>query len=77
MSSIVENLKEIAGSLPEGVKLVAVSKTKPVEAIEEAYEAGQRVFGENRENKEETGIGGEVRDTSQRYRMAYDRSFTN
>ena len=48
MSSIVENLKEIAGSLPEGVKLVAVSKTKPVEAIEEAYEAGQRVFGENR-----------------------------
>ena len=48
MSSIVENLKEIAGSLPEGVKLVAVSKTKPVEAIEEASEAGQRVFGENR-----------------------------
>ena len=48
MSSIVENLKEIAGSLPERVKLVAVSKTKPVEAIEEAYEAGQRVFGENR-----------------------------
>ena len=48
MSSIVENLKEIAGSLPDGVKLVAVSKTKPVEAIEEAYKAGQRVFGENR-----------------------------
>ena len=48
MSSIVENFKEIAGSLPEGVKLVAVSKTKPVEAIVEAYEAGQRVFGENR-----------------------------
>ena len=48
MSSIVENLKEIAGCLPDGVKLVAVSKTKPVEAIEEAYEAGQRVFGENR-----------------------------
>ena len=47
MSSIVENLKEIAGSLPEGVKLVAVSKTKPVEAIEEAYGAGPRVFGEN------------------------------
>ena len=39
MSSIVENLKEIAGSLPDGVKLVAVSKTKPVEAIEEAYKA--------------------------------------
>lgn len=73
MSSIVENLKEIAGSLPEGVKLVAVSKTKPVEAIVEAYEAGQRVFGENRVQES----GGEVRDTSQRYRMAHDRSFTN
>ena len=48
MNSIVENLKEIAGSLPEGVKLVAVSKTKPGEAIEEACGAGQRVFGENR-----------------------------
>lgn len=48
MSSIAENLKQIADSLPEGVKLVAVSKTKPVEAIEEAYNAGQRVFGENR-----------------------------
>ena len=71
MSSIVENLKEIAGSLPEGVKLVAVSKTKPVEAIEEAYEA------ESIRGKPGTGIGGEVRDTSQRYRMAYDRSFTN
>ena len=69
MNSIVENLKEIAGSLPEGVKLVAVSKTKPVEAIVEAYEAGQRVFG--------TGTSGEVRGTSQRYRMAHDRSFTN
>lgn len=34
--------------MPERVRLVAVSKTKPVEAIEEAYNAGQRVFGENR-----------------------------
>lgn len=32
----------------EGVRLVAVSKTKPVEDIQEAYDAGQRVFGENR-----------------------------
>lgn len=47
MSSIVENLRSITASLPQGVKLVAVSKTKPVEAIEEAYEAGQRIFGEN------------------------------
>ncbi len=35
-------------TLPEGVTLVAVSKTHPVEAITEAYEAGQRVFGESR-----------------------------
>ncbi len=35
-------------TLPEGVTLVAVSKTHPVEAISEAYEAGQRVFGESR-----------------------------
>lgn len=45
MSSIVENLKEIAGNLPEGVKLVAVSKTKPIEAIEEAYRAGRECSG--------------------------------
>ena len=35
-------------TLPEGVTLVAVSKTHPIEAIKEAYEAGQRVFGESR-----------------------------
>lgn len=48
MSSIAENLKQIADSLPEGVKLVAVSKTKPAGMIEEAYRTGQRAFGENR-----------------------------
>lgn len=46
--SIKENLAEIKANLPEGVTLVAVSKTKPNEAILEAYEAGQRVFGENK-----------------------------
>jgi hypothetical protein len=46
--SIKENLAEIKANLPEGVILVAVSKTKPNEAILEAYEAGQRVFGENK-----------------------------
>ncbi|HEX7670722.1 MAG TPA: YggS family pyridoxal phosphate-dependent enzyme, partial [Polyangiaceae bacterium] len=35
------------GRLPESVRLVAVSKTKPVLAIREAYAAGQRDFGEN------------------------------
>ncbi|GET29586.1 YggS family pyridoxal phosphate-dependent enzyme [Prolixibacter sp. SD074] len=46
--SIAEHLIEIRNSLPENVKLVAVSKTKPNEDIMEAYQAGQRVFGENK-----------------------------
>ncbi|GLU44512.1 YggS family pyridoxal phosphate-dependent enzyme [Allomuricauda sp. NBRC 101325] len=46
--SIKDNLLEIQSELPKGVTLVAVSKTKPNEAILEAYEAGQRVFGENK-----------------------------
>ncbi len=45
---IKENLENIQASLPGGVTLVAVSKTKPNSAILEAYEAGQRVFGENK-----------------------------
>ncbi|WP_158964111.1 YggS family pyridoxal phosphate-dependent enzyme [Myroides fluvii] len=48
MSRIAENLKRIKADLPEQVQLVAVSKTKPNTAILEAYEAGQRVFGENK-----------------------------
>ncbi len=48
MSSIRENIQEIVKTLPAGVHLIAVSKTKPVEYIREAYEAGQRAFGENR-----------------------------
>lgn len=46
--SIVENLDQVRKDIPLNVKLVAVSKTKPAEAIQEAYEAGQRVFGENK-----------------------------
>ncbi len=45
--SIKENLQNIKSKLPNHVCLVAVSKTKPIEALEEAYHAGQRVFGEN------------------------------
>ena len=44
---IKENLHQIKATIPEGVTLVAVSKTKPVSDIQEAYDAGQRVFGEN------------------------------
>lgn len=46
--SIKNNLTAIKEKLPEEVTLVAVSKTKPNEVILEAYEAGQRVFGENK-----------------------------
>ena len=48
MLNIKENIEEIVKTLPEGVRLIAVSKTKPVEYIEEAYAGGQRAFGENR-----------------------------
>lgn len=45
---IAENLKQVLSELPEKVRLVAVSKFHPNEAIEEAYRAGQRVFGESK-----------------------------
>ena len=48
MGTITENISSFRSSLPEGVTLVAVSKTKPVQDILEAYNAGHRVFGENR-----------------------------
>lgn len=44
---IAENIKRITSSLPNGVRLVAVSKFNPVESIEEAYSVGQRLFGES------------------------------
>jgi len=46
--SVKENLLNIKASLPPTVTLVAVSKTKPVADLMEAYEAGQRIFGENK-----------------------------
>jgi PLP dependent protein len=46
--SIKENLLRIQSAIPENVTLVAVSKTKPVSDLIQAYEAGQRVFGENK-----------------------------
>lgn len=45
---IKENLEQIRDHLPENVTLVAVSKTKPIELLQEAYDFGQRIFGENR-----------------------------
>ena len=46
--SIANNLLNIKSQLPESVTLVAVSKTKPVADLMEAYNAGQRIFGENK-----------------------------
>lgn len=46
--AIGAKIEELHASLPQGVKLVAVSKFHPVEALNEAYEAGQRIFGESR-----------------------------
>ena len=46
--SIKENLLQIKSQLPNQVTLVAVSKTKPVADLMEAYNAGQRIFGENK-----------------------------
>ena len=46
--NIAENLQQVLSELPDGVRLVAVSKFHPNEAIEEAYRTGQRIFGESK-----------------------------
>ncbi len=48
---VAKNLREVLSSLPDGVRLVAVSKYHPSEYIEAAYAAGQRVFGESHEQE--------------------------
>ena len=48
MSSIADNIQQIQQTLPATISLIAVSKTKPVAAIVEAYQAGQYAFGENK-----------------------------
>lgn len=48
LNMIKNNLQNIKSQLPTNVTLVAVSKTKPISDIQEAYDAGQRVFGENK-----------------------------
>jgi uncharacterized pyridoxal phosphate-containing UPF0001 family protein len=45
--NIKNNINNLRQGVPAGCKLIAVSKTNPVEIIKEAYDAGQRVFGEN------------------------------
>ena len=46
--SIKSEIERLRGELPESVKLLAVSKFHPIEALQEAYDAGQRAFGESR-----------------------------
>ena len=48
MSAIANEITKIKSSLPATTRLIAVSKTKPVEDLQQAYDAGQRVFGENK-----------------------------
>ena len=48
MREIAGNIKSIIGRLPSGVSLIAVSKTRSIDEILEAYQSGQRLFGENR-----------------------------
>ena len=47
--SVSDNIKQfLKTEIPENVKLIAVSKTKPVEMILEAYQSGHKIFGENK-----------------------------
>ena len=48
MTRIQKEIKRIQAELPKSVRLVAVSKYHPVEALQEAYDAGQRIFGESK-----------------------------
>ncbi len=70
--SIKNNLTHIKTTLPEHVTLVAVSKTKPVSDLMEAYEAGQRIFGENKIQEM-----AEKWEQMPRHSMAHDRSCSN
>lgn len=48
MTHIQEEIQTIKSGLPKGVRLVAVSKYHPIEALQEAYDGGQRIFGESK-----------------------------
>lgn len=45
---IIESLRQVKSTIPENVKLVAVSKTKPIEDINKLYSSGYKIFGENK-----------------------------
>ena len=56
MVDVARNLQEVLGNLPQGVRLVAISKYHPKEYIEAAYAVGQRVFGESHEQELRTKV---------------------
>ena len=51
MYDVKGNIRQVLDSLPEGVRLVAISKYHPKEYIEAAYAEGQRIFGESHEQE--------------------------
>lgn len=51
MNQIARNLEAVRATLPQGVEMVAVSKFHPAEALRQAYDAGQRIFGESRQQE--------------------------
>lgn len=71
--SIADRILRVKSSLPGQVELVAVSKTYPAQRIMEAYEAGQRIFGENRPQE----MAQKYEEPSQGHRMAPDRPFAD
>lgn len=51
MTQIARNLEAVLSTIPNGVEMVAVSKFHPIEALRQAYDAGQRIFGESRQQE--------------------------
>lgn len=51
MNTIADKIRRLHASIPEGVQIVAVSKFHPIESLLEAYDAGQRIFGESRQQE--------------------------
>lgn len=73
LNQVRENIKaacEAAGRDPKEVTLIAVSKTKPVHMLQEAYDAGARVFGENKVQE----ITDQISAAAKGYPVAYDRT---
>ncbi|NDV79633.1 YggS family pyridoxal phosphate-dependent enzyme [Dysgonomonas sp. 511] len=61
--NVADNIQQITDTIPEGVKLVAVSKFHPAGVVQQAYDAGQRIFGESRMqeiDKKHTELPGDI-----------------